>query len=101
MLIVDVKQFVTQADGSRAYVWRTVRAEEALKLAEPRLRCSECKGAVGLFRASADGAKPNRVEHKKKNPGCSLGDCFDGKPRLAMLPVCPEEESVHAEGMHV
>lgn len=94
MRIVDVKQFVTETDGSRRYAWITIKADEALKLAEPRLRCPECKGPVKLFRASADGAIPNRGEHKVKNSGCSLGDNFDGVPRVAVKPIEPNEESV-------
>jgi hypothetical protein len=96
MRIVDVKQFVTLVDGTRRYAWNTIPAEDALKLAEPRLRCPECQGAIGLFRGSADGAMPNRGEHKKRNPGCSLGDCFDGKHRKAMNRIEPDEESFRA-----
>lgn len=94
MVEVDVKQFISTADGTRRYVWSTITAAEALKLAEPRMRCPECKGAVGLFRGSEDAATANRAEHKKKNPGCSLGNCFDGVKRLATNPIEPEEESV-------
>lgn len=96
MRVVDVKQFVTATDGSRHYAWSTIKADEALKLAEPRLRCPECKGSIGLFRASADGAMPNRGEHKVRNHGCSLGDCFDGVRRLAVKPIEPDEGSVMA-----
>jgi hypothetical protein len=97
MRIIDVKQFVTLADGTRRYGWATISAEDALKLAEPRLRCPECKGAIGLFRRSEDGAKPNRGEHKRRNPGCSLGDCFDKVRRNAVNPIEPDEESVLAQ----
>jgi hypothetical protein len=97
MRIVDVKQFVSRPDGSRHYAWTTISADEALKLAEPRLRCPECKGAIGLFRRSDDNAMPNRAEHKKRNPGCSLGDCFDGVPKLATAPIEPNEKSVPNE----
>lgn len=93
---VDVKQFISVADGTRQYAWTTITADEALKLAEPRLRCPECKGAISLFRRSEDGAKPNRAEHKAKNKGCSLGDCFDGVHRMAANPIEPNEESVLA-----
>jgi len=96
MRVVDVKQFVSTRDGSRKYAWTTVSADEALKLAEPRLRCPECKGAIGLFRRSEDGAMPNRGEHKKRNPGCSLGDCFDGVRKTAINPIEPNEESIEA-----
>lgn len=91
---VDVKQFVSTADGSRRYAWKTIPASEALKIPEPRLRCPECKGAVTLFRRSEDNAMPNRGEHKVKNRGCSLGDCFDGVKRLALKPIEPDEESI-------
>jgi len=97
MRIVDVKQFVTLIDGSRSYAWQTISALDALKLAEPRLRCPECKGAVGLFRASTSKATPDRAEHKKKNPGCSLGDCFNGIKRLAVSPIEPNEKSVNEQ----
>lgn len=96
MLEVDVKQFVSLADGSRQYAWATIAADQALKIAKPRLRCPECKGVVGLYRRSEDGAKPNRAEHKAKNRGCSLGDCFDGTHRMAVNPIEPQEESVIA-----
>jgi len=66
LLIVDVKQFVSLADGSRRYAWKTIPADDALKLAEPRLRCPECKGAIGLYRKSEDGVRPNRGEHKRE-----------------------------------
>jgi hypothetical protein len=94
LLVVDVKQFVSLSDGSRRYAWKTIPASEALKLAEPRLRCPECKGAIGLYRRSEDGAMPNRAEHKARNHGCSLGDCFDGVKRPSPKPIEPEEESV-------
>lgn len=96
MVEVDVKQFISTADGSRRYAWKTITADEALKLAEPRLRCPECKGAIGLFRRSEKDKTPNRGEHKKRNPGCSLGNCFDGVKRLAANPIEPHEESVPA-----
>ncbi len=93
MLIVDVKQFITRPDGSRAYVWQTVPVADALKIAEPRLRCPECKGAVGLFRRSEDGTTQNRAEHKKRNKGCSLSDCFDGVKQHADVMIEPDQES--------
>lgn len=96
MEVVDVKQFVSARDGARKYAWVTISADEALKIAEPRLRCPECKGAIGLFRRSEDGAMPNRGEHKKRNPGCSLGNCFDGVRKLAANPIEPNEESIEA-----
>lgn len=97
MRTVDVKQFVMLPNGERGYAWQTIFAADALKLAEPRLRCPECKGAVGLFRRSADEAMPDRAEHKKKNPGCSLGNHFDGVKRLAMNPIEPDEKSINEQ----
>jgi hypothetical protein len=97
MRIVDIRQFVSMADGVRRYAWAPIAADNALKIAEPRLRCPECKGAIGLFRRSEDGSKPNRAEHKAKNRGCSLGDCFDGVHRLAVNPIEPNEEAVLAQ----
>ena len=97
MRIVDVKQFVSMADGARRYAWTTIAADIALKLAEPRLRCPECKGAIGLYRRSEDGSMPNRGEHKARNRGCSLGDCFDGVRRMAVNPIEPNEEAVLAK----
>jgi hypothetical protein len=94
MRIVDVKQWVTIADGTRRYAWKTIPAGEAMKLAEPRLRCPECKGAIGLFRKSDDGAMPDRGEHRKRNPGCSLGDCFNGVRQPAQNQIEPNEASV-------
>ena len=94
LLIVDVKQFVSLADGSRRYAWKTIPADDALKLAEPRLRCPECKGAIGLYRKSEDGARPNRGEHKARNRGCSLDDAFDGVKRPSPKQIEPEEESI-------
>ena len=94
MQIVDVKQFVSTADGSRRYAWKTIPVGEALKIAEPRLRCPECKGIIALRRRTEDGAMPNRGEHRAKNRGCSLGDCFDGVKRLAANPIEPDEESI-------
>lgn len=99
MRIVDVKQFVSLADGTRRYAWVTMDADDALKLAEPRLRCPECEGAIGLYRRSEDGAMPNRGEHKARNRGCSLGDCFDGIHRMAVNPIEPDEQSVFARGV--
>src|ERR1035441_5087965 len=93
MQIVDVKQFVSFADGMRRYVWITIAAADALKLAEPRLRCPECKGAIGLFKRSENGAMPDRGEHKVRNRGCSLGDCFDGVHQMKANPIEPNEES--------
>ena len=94
MNVVDVKQFVTLPDGTRAYAWKTMKVTEAMRLAEPKLRCPECKGAVGLFCASDNGRMPNRAEHRKRNRGCSLGDCFEGTHQLATNPIDENEKSL-------
>ena len=94
MQIVDVKQFVSAADGSRRYAWKTIPASEALKIPEPRLRCPECKGMIALRRKTEDGAMPNRGEHRAKNRGCSLDGSFDGVKRLASNPIEPDEQSI-------
>jgi hypothetical protein len=99
MEIVDVKQFISLADGTRRYAWKTIPANEALKIPEPRLRCPECKGAVRLFRKSSEDATLDRAEHKTKNPGCSLCDCFTGTKRLAVNPIEPGEPSINEAGI--
>ena len=93
MTIVDVKHHHEKAGNGRFFGWHTIAASAARKLADPRLRCPECKGAVGLYAASLNKRMPDRGEHKVRNPGCSLGDCFDGNPRMASLPIEPEESS--------
>jgi hypothetical protein len=94
MEIVDVKQFVSLPDGSRRYAWKATLASEALKIQEPRLRCPECKGSIGLHRKSEDNVTPDRGKHKAKNDGCSLGDSFSGVKRLAANPIEPDEASI-------
>jgi hypothetical protein len=93
MLIVDVKHHHERARTGRAFGWHTIAASAARRLADPRLRCPECKGAVGLFSSSANGKMPERAEHKSRNPGCTLGDCFDGLKRMASLPIEEDQES--------
>jgi len=83
MEVVDVKRHYTATDGNRVYGWEVVAVLEALKLAEPQLRCSECYGAVRLHRAAEDGSLPAHAEHRKRNPGCSLDDRFSGTKRMA------------------
>jgi hypothetical protein len=80
---VQVKRFYTDTSEQRVYGWEIVSVHEALKIAEPKMRCPECEGAVRLHRTSDDGTVPAHAEHRKRNPGCSLGDCFDGKPKKA------------------
>jgi hypothetical protein len=93
MDIVDVKQHHERTGVGRVYGWHTVPVDQAMKLADPRIRCPECKGAVGLYSASDNRRMPRRAEHKVANPGCSLGDNFDGQVRPARMQIEPEQES--------
>jgi hypothetical protein len=93
MTVVDVKHHHERQGIGRVYGWQTISASAARRLADPRLRCPECKGAIGLYAASENKRMPERGEHKVRNYGCSLGDCFDGTPRLATLAIEPELES--------
>lgn len=83
MEIVAVWRHYTNAEGARVLGWETISVKDALKLAEPRLRCAECHGAVRLHRAAEDGSAGARAEHRKRNPGCSLGEHFDGAKKMA------------------
>jgi hypothetical protein len=87
MELVSVKRHFTAADGLRVYDWENIPVLEALKMAEPKMRCLECHGAVRLYRAAEDGTNPARAEHRKQNPGCSLGDRFDGTAKMAETQV--------------
>jgi hypothetical protein len=87
MDVVGIKRHFTKPDGGRIYDWETISVFEALKLAEPMLRCSECHGAVRLYRAAPDGSTVSRAEHRKRNPGCSLDERFDGKKKMAELAI--------------
>ena len=93
MLVVDVKHHHEREGIGRVYGWHTIAASEARRLADPRLQCPECKGAIGLFAASDNKRMPERGEHKVRNIGCSLGDCYGGTFRLANFPIEPEQDS--------
>jgi hypothetical protein len=80
---VQVKRFYTDEVGVRLFGWQEIAVAEALKLAEPRLRCPECEGAVRLHQASSDGKMAAHAEHWKINRGCSLGDEYEGVPKMA------------------
>jgi len=54
---------------------------------EIRVRCQECHGAIKLHRLGKRGTHRAHAEHLKRNPGCSLGDCFDGTHRPALTIV--------------
>jgi hypothetical protein len=87
MDVVAIKRFFTTPEGERVYDWETISVFEALKVAEPMLRCSECHGAVRLYRANPDGSTVSRAEHRKRNPGCSLDERFDGNKKKAELAI--------------
>ena len=87
MDVVGIKRHFTTPEGGRIYDWETISVVEALKLAEPMLRCAECHGAVRLHRATADGSTVSRAEHRKRNTGCSLDERFDGKKKMAELVI--------------
>jgi hypothetical protein len=87
MDVVSIKRYFTAQDGNRVYDWESISVYEALKLAEPKLRCPECYGAVRLHRAAEDGSSPMHAEHRKRNRGCSVGDCFDGTMKMADIQV--------------
>jgi hypothetical protein len=67
--------------------WKRLTLDQALELDPSRLkRCPECHGQVRLHKASIDGMVAH-FEHYERNPGCSLGDCFDGNPKLHPWPL--------------
>jgi hypothetical protein len=67
--------------------WQHITLEQALDLDPGHLkRCPECQGQVRLRQASIDGLVAH-FEHYEQNPGCSLGDCFDGNPKSHPWPV--------------
>ncbi len=84
---VGIKRYFTTPEGVRVYDWETVSVFEALKMADPMLRCSECHGAVRLHRAAADGSVTEHADHRKRNPGCSLGEHFTGTKKMADLRI--------------
>ncbi len=60
---------------------------DALRLQDETFRCPECLGRVKLRQASAEKELAAHGTHYSKNPGCSLGDCFDGEKRAHIKPV--------------
>ena len=97
MLKVDVKHHHTRPGIGKVYGWQTLTASAAIRMADPRLRCPACKGAIGLYSGSDNGRMPERGEHRVRNQGCPLGDCYDGNFRIASLPIEPEQESYSDE----
>lgn len=62
--------------------WERIPLSQALTLAKGReMRCQECHGQVRPFVTGKNGEVAH-FEHAERNPGCSLGDCFDGSKRM-------------------
>ncbi len=83
---VEVKRWHGTAD-SRVFGWQRMPVREALRLQEDTFRCPECLGRVRLRAASAEKGTAEHGEHYSKNPGCSLGECFDGSKRAHIKPI--------------
>jgi hypothetical protein len=67
--------------------WKRLTLDQTLELDRSHLkRCPECHGQVRLHKAFIDGTAAY-FEHYERNPGCSLGDCFDGNPKLHPWPL--------------
>jgi hypothetical protein len=67
--------------------WKRLTLAQALELDPSHLkRCPECHGQVRLHEASIDGMVVH-FEHYERNRGCSLGDCFDGNPKMHPWPL--------------
>ena len=75
---VEVKRWHGDTDN-RVFGWQLMPLENALRLQDEKFRCPECFGQVRLYQASAEKETAARAEHYSKNPGCSLGDHFNGQ----------------------
>lgn len=71
--------------GKHALSWAVISVEEALKLGDVIRSCKECHGPIRLHRAGTGGTPRAHAEHQKRNPGCPLGDCFDGTFRFSPI----------------
>jgi len=80
--------------------WKRLTLDQALELDPSHLkRCPECHGQVRLHKASIDGMVVH-FEHYERNQGCSLGDCFDGNPKLHPL-AAPMKKARQISGKSV
>jgi hypothetical protein len=70
MFSVEVKRYHESSSG-RIYDWQEISVDEANKLADPNLRCPECKWKVRLHVAGMN--NPLHAEHFPDFPECSLG----------------------------
>lgn len=83
---VEVKRWHGTAD-SRVFGWQRMPIREALRLQEDTFRCPECLGRVRLRAASPEKGLAERGEHYSKNPGCSLGEAYDGQKKPHIKPI--------------
>ncbi len=83
---VEVKRWHGEPD-SRVYGWQRMPVRDALRLQDDTFRCPECLGRVRLRAASAEKNTGPHAEHYSKNPGCSLGNCFNGEKQLHTKPL--------------
>jgi hypothetical protein len=44
----------------------------------------KCHGRIRLHRAGPNGQPGAHAEHMRRNPGCPLGDCFNGTFHMAV-----------------
>lgn len=86
MVEVEVKRWHGEPD-SRIFDWQRMSVTEALRFQDETFRCPECLGKVKLHAASAEKDLAAYGKHLVKNPGCSIGDCFDGVKRLSIKPL--------------
>ena len=67
--------------------WTTITLEDALRLDKDRLkRCPECHGKVRAHGVGKNGEAAH-FEHDEKNPGCYLGNYYDGIKRMHRRPM--------------
>ena len=81
----EVRKAITDSEtGKRTLAWVVVSVEDALKLGDPIKRCMKCHGRIRLHRAGPNGQPGAHAEHMRRNPGCPLGDCFNGTFHMAV-----------------
>jgi uncharacterized protein with PIN domain len=86
MLEVEVKRWHGGTEA-RQFGWHLMPIKEALRLQDEKFRCPECLGQVKLHRGSEEKETIDHGEHCSKNPGCSLGDHFNGEKKLHLKPL--------------
>lgn len=86
MTEVEVKLWFGEP-RNRKFDWQPISVSAALRLRDDVFRCPECFGRVTLMSASEKPPMEAHGEHRARNRGCSLGDCFDGVKRPHPNPV--------------